>query len=60
MGVLMNRPRPLFWYTFQLTPASSRFSGMMRQLNCCSGRKPGSTNWGPPSVPAGSMLALNQ
>ncbi|COZ40396.1 Uncharacterised protein [Mycobacterium tuberculosis] len=30
--MLLRAPSNLFWYTFQLTPASSRFSGMMRQL----------------------------
>src|ERR1700722_10470693 len=55
-----NGPRVLLRYTFQLTPASLRFCGMMRQLNFCVGSVAGLTSYGPPARPSGSRVALSQ
>ncbi|COW15503.1 Uncharacterised protein [Mycobacterium tuberculosis] len=53
-------PSVLLRYTFQLTPASLRFCGMMRQPNLRTGWKVGLCSSGPPFWPSGSMVALSQ
>ena len=58
--MLFRAPSALFWYTFQLTPASLRLSGMIFQLNFNSGWMRGSVTSGPPFRPSGSLVALIQ
>ena len=55
-----NGPTSRLLYTFQLTPASERFSGMVRQLYTFFGMNVGVSTSGPPARPAGSIVPLIQ